>query len=328
MLFLGVDGGGTKTAFLLMNDEGLILSRATLGSLDWFQIGAEGLRDTLDKGIGLVCREAGVDRSDLTYSMLGIPCLGDELIEEEPIVQEIIRQLLQSDRFDAVNDAEVGWAGSLACQAGIHLVSGTGSIGYGVDSSSRTARASGWGHTLGDEGSAYWLGRQLLAAFTREADRREERSRIYEFVRSYFNLRDDFQLLNTVQQEWEWNREKIAGLAVLLHQAADAGEIKAIKMFEQAACELSLIVRSIERQLQFGQEAEINVSYSGGVFRAGAFITEPLRKHLPEDRFTLIQPVLEPVAGAALYAFKRLYPDSDPVSLSHKLKQQTDPQLT
>ncbi|WP_165972213.1 N-acetylglucosamine kinase [Paenibacillus piri] len=324
MHLLGVDGGGTKTAFMVMNEQGRIVSRATLGSLDWFQIGAQGLARTLEQGIGLVCGEAGIDRSELSYAMLGVPCLGDELVDEEPVVRDIIRQVMRHDRFEAVNDAEVGWAGSLACQPGIHLVSGTGAIGYGVDSSGRTARASGWGYAVGDEGSAYWLGRLLLATFTREADGREERSMIYEVVRSHFGLSDDFQLLKVVQQEWHWNRERIAGLALLLHQVAKAGESKAVRAFEQAACELSLIVRSIARQLQFGAEqGDVPVSYSGGVFQAGAYMIEPLRAQLADGRFSLIRPIFEPAAGAALYAYKRLRPGADLTGIARSLQEQT-----
>jgi N-acetylglucosamine kinase-like BadF-type ATPase len=233
MFFLGVDGGGTKTEFLLMNEEGQRISSTTLGTLDWFQIGAQGMEETLGRGISYVCREGGISRSDLDYSMLGIPCLGDELIDEEPIVREIVSRLLPNGRCSLVNDAEIGWAGSLACRPGIHLVSGTGAIGYGVNSSGRTARASGWGHEVGDEGSAYWLGMRLLYTFSREADGREQRSLIYDMVRNHFGITDDFHLLKILQHEWQWNREKIAGLARLLHQAAEAGEPKAVECTRQ-----------------------------------------------------------------------------------------------
>lgn len=321
MFFLGVDGGGTKTEFLLINEQGQRISGVTLGTLDWFQIGAQGLESTLERGLEHVCREAAINRSELAYSMLGIPCLGDELIDEEPIVREIVSRLLPHGRFSLVNDAEIGWAGSLACRAGIHLVSGTGAIGYGVDSSGRAARASGWGHELGDEGSAYWLGKSLLAAFSREADGRESRSRIYDIVRKHFGITDDFRLLKILHHEWQWNREKIAGLSRLLHQAAEAGEPKAAKAFEQAAYELSLIVHSLVTQLDFDTEAEIPISYSGGVFLAGAYVLEPLRRLLDDRRYLLTLPILEPVAGAALYAFKRLHPHGDLTKLVRTLQK-------
>ncbi|KIL41952.1 hypothetical protein SD70_03530 [Gordoniibacillus kamchatkensis] len=318
MFYLGVDGGGSKTAFLLIDEEGKRISSVTLGSLDWFQIGPQGLEQTLRRGIDEVCRQAGIAGAELAFAMLGIPCLGDELVEEAPLVEEIAGRLLPPGRFRLVNDVEVGWAGSLACRPGIHLVSGTGAIGYGVDAAGRTARASGWGHELGDEGSAHWLGKLLLATFTREADGRERRSLIYGLVRNHFGLEDDFQLLKMMQQ-WQWNREKIAGLARLLHQAAEAGEPKALRAFERAAGELSAIIRSIADQLGFSRETEIPVSYSGGVFRAGTYVLEPLRRLLRDRRYKLMTPILEPVAGAALYAYKQVHPEADDRSLVQAL---------
>jgi N-acetylglucosamine kinase-like BadF-type ATPase len=94
IVFLGVDGGGTKTAFLLIDENGQVLSRTMLGSLDWFQIGADGFQDTLDRGIAHVCWVAGIERSQLFHTVLGIPGLGDDLIEEQAILLDIVGQLL------------------------------------------------------------------------------------------------------------------------------------------------------------------------------------------------------------------------------------------
>src|SRR5207247_7094150 len=63
-----------------------------------------------------------------------------------------------------VPDLEIAWAGGLAARAGVVLVGGTGSVAYGRNAAGRGARAGGWGYLAGDEGSAYWIGREALAA--------------------------------------------------------------------------------------------------------------------------------------------------------------------
>ena len=73
--------------------------------------------------------------------------------------------------------------GSLACRAGINLVAGTGAIGFGKDSFGKTARSAGWGYFCGDEGSAYWLGKQLISIFGKEADGRKAKTPLYDIVR-------------------------------------------------------------------------------------------------------------------------------------------------
>ena len=64
-----------------------------------------------------------------------------------------------------------GWAGSLAGEDGINVISGTGSMTYG-ERHGTGHRVGGWGELFGDEGSAYWIAAQGLNAFSRMSDGR------------------------------------------------------------------------------------------------------------------------------------------------------------
>ena len=80
------------------------------------------------------------------------------------------------------------------------------------------------------------------------------------------------------------------------------GDKNAIKIFEDAAYELSLLVKMIVNELDF--DKEILVSYSGGVFNSKEMILKPLRKELLDFNVKLIKPVLGPDEGACLLAYK------------------------
>ena len=97
-------------------------------------------------------------------------------------------------------------------------------------------------------------------------------------------------------------RDKIAELALLLYQAATEGDQEAIVIYQEAAYEYSLIVEALINKLQFEPEKKVLISYSGGVFKAGAYILEPLERFLSQWPVRFTQPVLQPVTGAALYA--------------------------
>ena len=97
-------------------------------------------------------------------------------------------------------------------------------------------------------------------------------------------------------------RDQVARLSLNLHEAAPQGDPHAREAYRQAAYECSLIGKSLLMQLQFSPMEEVTVSYSGGVFKAGELILEPLRSFLQDFRAALKQPVLSPVSGAALYA--------------------------
>ena len=75
------------------------------------------------------------------------------------------RQLRALARQVAViSDVEAAYRGALGGGAGILLLAGTGSMALGRDARGRWARAGGWGPLLGDDGSAFWIGRQWLRA--------------------------------------------------------------------------------------------------------------------------------------------------------------------
>jgi N-acetylglucosamine kinase-like BadF-type ATPase len=63
-----------------------------------------------------------------------------------------------------MSDAEAAWLGALDGRPGLVVLAGTGSIVIGRDARGRWARAGGLGPLLGDEGSAFWLGREWLRA--------------------------------------------------------------------------------------------------------------------------------------------------------------------
>jgi len=65
-------------------------------------------------------------------------------------------------RVRVIADVEAAYLGALGEGSGILLLSGTGSMALGRDEHGRWARAGGWGPLLGDEGSAFWIGREWL----------------------------------------------------------------------------------------------------------------------------------------------------------------------
>ncbi|MHA1279986.1 MAG: N-acetylglucosamine kinase [Candidatus Helarchaeota archaeon] len=303
MYYLGVDGGGTKTAFILINEDGKIVSYQRKGNSYYVQVGFDKFRKILNAGITDVCKEVDIVISDINYSFFGIPAYGERK-NDIPLLKEIVRDILQNDKFKCGNDAEAGWAGSLACQPGINLVGGTGAIGFGKDQYGNTARSGGWPYFCGDEGSAYWLGKKLISLFEKESDGREEKTPLYEIVRKKFNLKSDFDFITVVQKDLKMQREEIAKLNLLLLQAAEQDDKRALDIYKEAAYEHSLTVEAIINKLNFAENQEILVSYSGGVFKSGEYILKPLKDYISKDNIKLVEPILQPVSGAALYALE------------------------
>jgi N-acetylglucosamine kinase-like BadF-type ATPase len=302
--YLGVDGGGSKTRFLLLDETGAVLASHTEGSAYHVEIGAEALRAMLAQGITTTLRQGGITASHLTFAFLGLPAYGEDQ-SAVPLLDAAPSTALPAARYRVGNDMVCGWAGALAGEDGINVVAGTGSIAYG-EYQGRGARAGGWGELFSDEGSAYWVAREGLRLFSRMSDGRAPRGPLYERVRNHFALQDDLDLCGALYGKSVAQRSQFAQLSKLVGEAASAGDEQAAALFNQAAQELAEIIDAVRAQLHVPQATELAVSYSGGLFRLGDLLLAPLRAALMSTprKYRFIGARLPPEAGAALQAAK------------------------
>jgi N-acetylglucosamine kinase-like BadF-type ATPase len=300
--YLGIDGGGSKTAFLLVDDSGRVLASHTEGSAYYLETGWEGMHSMLARGIQATLQQAALPPSKLDFAFLGLPAYGEDsrLLSA---LDAAASPTLQATRYRCGNDAVCGWAGALACQDGINLVAGTGSIAYG-EFNGRTARAGGWGELFSDEGSAYWIAREGLNLFSRMSDGRMARGALYDIVRGHFGLQVDLDLCAAIYDQSQ--RSHLAALSPLIAQAATAGDVQAADLFLRAADQLLQIIDAVHRQLAIPAQTTVPVSYSGGMFQQRDLLLARLQSALAlrADRYRIVAPRLPPAAGAALYAAK------------------------
>lgn len=303
-IFLGIDGGGTKTDFLLINGSGQVLSSHRGGSAYYLETGLDALRLMLTAGIRTTLQQAAVPAADVDFAFIGLPAHGEDSALL-PRLDGIAADVLPAARHRCGNDMVCAWAGALAGRDGINIVAGTGSIAYG-EFETRGARAGGWGELFSDEGSAHWLAREGLTLFSRMSDGRAPRAALYDLIRERFQLRADLDLCAAIYGPPSLARSEVAALAPLVARAARAGDAAAYRLFEQAALELAAIVHALRDRLKVPAPLPLPVSYSGGMFHLDGLLTPLLEAALQQGgrRYDFVAPRLPPVAGAALYAAK------------------------
>ncbi|MGL4677555.1 MAG: N-acetylglucosamine kinase [Brevinema sp.] len=294
--FLGIDGGGTKTAFCLTDMSGNKILQWETDSCYVSIVGEQAVHHIFQQFEKKI-QEISLSYDDIVYTCVGMPGYTESPIWDKKS-DEILDHIFK-DRYVCVNDSVVGWAGSLACRSGINLIAGTGAIAFGRNERGQTAICSGWGHILGDEGSAYWVGSKLLELFTKQSDFRIEKTPLYEIIKSHLNLKTDKELITIVYDQWQSERAKIADLSRLVPIALDQKDPLVMELLDHIAYEISLMVKGVMRQIDFEQ---LMISYSGGVFRLGEILLRLLQKHLEGNSYQLVSPILIPVYGAVLYA--------------------------
>ena len=301
--YLGIDGGGTKTKLILCGADGRTLAEVTRPTCHYLQVGVPGVTQVLSEGVEAVLREAGAKPADVVSAFIGLPGYGD--VETDRLALErAVGDAMGAIPHRIGNDSENSLAGTLAGACGISLICGTGSIACGRNAAGQVMRSGGWHYAIGsDEGSGYWIGVELLRLFTRQSDGRDERTPLYELIRSKLELREDGDVITRVVEEWALNRTRIASLSRLIGDLCAQGDPNAGHILERAAAELTDMAVALYRRLGF--TGTMPVSYSGGVFNIGAPILNPLEALLARHSMALVAPKLPPEKGALVLAFQR-----------------------
>ncbi len=304
-MFLGVDGGGTKTAFVLIDSEGNIRAEHQEASAYYLEIGFDPLQAMLDRGTEKTLSLAGITERDLRYAFYALPAYGEDSQVTDKF-DALPAAFLGQGRFECDNDMISSWAGSMACADGINIICGTGSMAYGRFQN-RGARSGGWGELFSDEGSAYWIAREGLNLFSKMSDGRANRGALHELVVRQFSLRADLDLCGHVYSTLGVQRSAVAQLSQIVGEAALLGDTQCKAIFYRAAQELAGMIFAVRRQLNVPDDIIFPVSYSGGVFASGDLLLKPFQDALLSgaNKFRLVQPVFSPAIGAAIYAARR-----------------------
>ncbi|MFI5841453.1 N-acetylglucosamine kinase [Catenuloplanes sp. NPDC051500] len=294
-MYLGVDGGGSKTAYCLIDADGAVVAEARTASIYYLMSDIGIVAPLLAEGIGQVCAAAGITPADITHSFFGIPCYG-EVSADVPTLDALPAEILGTGRYACGNDMICGWAGSLGGRDGINVVAGTGSIAYG-EHGDRRARVGGWGELYGDEGSGYWTAIRGLQAFSRMSDGRQPAGPLAEVLRRTLGLADDLDAVDIVLNRWQGDRATIAALSTAVSEAASAGDQACEAILRDGGRELAALVDATAAAI--GGDG-LPVSYSGGMFTSPLLLAA-FRDALG-DRYDLRAPLLPPDRGAAVYA--------------------------
>jgi N-acetylglucosamine kinase-like BadF-type ATPase len=297
MHVLGIDSGGTKTVCLLADERGSILSEGRGAGANLHTAGELSVEKVLHEVMEEAIGERGITAAAICLGIAGV-----DRDDEARTVRAIMRRIGQRSRVVVVNDALIALVAGAGDAPGIVIIAGTGSIVYGKNQAGEAARAGGWGHMIGDEGSGYWIGREALAAVMRGADGRGPATGLTGDVLDHFSIADVSRLPRIVYDR-EQPRMSVAAIGPLVQRASEQGDAVATRILERAADELVLGVRSVATRLEMRGDS-FTCYLAGGAFRAVPWLAEELPRRLGEVAPRCQVEVLdrEPAAGAVWLA--------------------------
>lgn len=261
--FLGIDGGGTKTRFLLA-DETKVLAKAMTGGSNIVRLGEDQAREALQSGVRQVCAAGQLAPEQICAVCIGVAGAA------RPEVAAKIRGILaeanlkdDSAKVEVVGDSVIALDAAFGDGPGVIAISGTGSIAYGRDAAGHTARAGGWGFAISDEGSGHWIGRRAVMSVLRARDDDAETA-LTSAILGAWKLSSIDELVQqanaTPPPDFPWLLRPVL-------RAADAGDAIAHALLAEAGAKLANLASTALRRLVRSGSEPLPVAVTGSVFR-------------------------------------------------------------
>lgn len=302
-IYLGIDGGGSKTSCLI-GDETSVLGTGAGGPSNVVRVGEAQARESLAAAIRQACMVANLKPAEISRVCVGLAGAARPEIAEvvrgtvsEIISGEVKPGKIQTSEIKVVGDNVIALEAAFGAGPGVIVIAGTGSIAYGRNRHGQTARAGGWGFAISDEGSGHWIGRAAVAAALRAWDENQD---------------VNAPLLASVMKSWGLeSRERLvlvanatpspdfAALFPAVVALADSGDRGARDVLAQAGSQLAELAGIVVRRL-FPDSGAVPVAMSGGIFGSSALVRQSFYNGLRSEHpdMALNPGVIEPVRGA------------------------------
>ena len=254
--YLGVDGGGTKTHAVIVDESGHERGRGHAASANITAVGTETAVANILAAVHAAQQSAG-HTAPLAGAWLGLA--GIDRPEDAAALRPRLCAVATTLRL--TNDGELV-LGALERGQGVALIAGTGSIAFGRGIHGDPLRAGGWGHVMGDEGSGYDIGRRALRAVTRASDGRGRPTVLVERILAHWRLDRPDELIDYVHRTV--GSAEIAALAPLVLRAARECDETAAEIAQSAADELALLAVTVGDGLGY-RDAPVPLALGGSL---------------------------------------------------------------
>jgi glucosamine kinase len=255
-IFIGIDGGGTKSKVRIEDNAGRLLGQAVGGpsnirlSVDtaW-----QSIYYALEEGL----KPAGISLQDDNYRFhVAMGLAGCEVSEAQ---KEFLSRAHPFKTLQLITDAHIACIGAHGAQDGAIIIIGTGAIGYQIQNG-KGVRVSGWGFPHDDEGGGAWLGLEAARLTFQWLDHRIEKSALLEDIFDFFN-RDIESFVAWANRA---NSTEFARLAPIVINHSQQEEILSVRLMKKAAHAIDRVSVALEK-MRVKSDKPLPCSLFGGI---------------------------------------------------------------
>ena len=263
--YLGIDGGGTKTAYTVIDNENNIVFHNISGPSSIDTVKKEGFIESITKGL-----ENCPYIIEKVFGGFGGICSEETKEYTVNLLKEVDK--LKNATIEVENDIVNAILSGHGKREGMALIIGTGSVAYG-EHDGKIHRCGGYCHQEGDAGSSYDLGHKALQHVARVIDKRANASILSNLIQEEKNINTFSDLVAYFQL----GRTSTADVAKLVTKAASRSCPTAIKIIDNAVEEMMLMISTVYKELCFDK---VNLSITGSLGNIDTYYKEKLYSEL------------------------------------------------
>ncbi|MBR4450377.1 MAG: hypothetical protein IKS39_00900 [Clostridia bacterium] len=261
--YIGVDGGGTKTAYALFDEN-----KNMLASVDGKGSNHENLPGAFDEasdyiidGINALCSKAEIELKDVSFTLMGLAGI------DHPYQHDKMCALLREkglDRFEIFNDGFIVVKAGSETGAAIGYNCGTGVCCNAVDSGGNMQQLMGLGDFTGDVSGGVNIAVKAFEFVYNELFLNMGKTLITQLVKEKYGIEKREDLLALVEKLENGEDEYIRSFVGFFFEAAKVGDAPALNYCAVMAERGAQAISALANQLQFDGE-EIEVVLSGSI---------------------------------------------------------------
>ncbi len=300
-LYVGIDGGGTKTECVVLDNSGKVLGMSSAGSSNIVRVGEARAFRALRTCLAAALTQTNQRKSSVVCLVAGLAGSGRPAVRRS--AQRFLRKLLPEARCWVTTDLRIALASVSETGPALVIVAGTGSGALARGRDGRELRLGGWGPWASDEGSAFDIGRKALAAIARMQDSRERPSVLVNLAEHAFEVKAWSGLLAVINAS---PLECLPKLFPLIVEAARRRDYTARRLLREAGTQLGVLGRDLIHVLNL-EKAAFPIGLVGGVFGRSPLLAQTTRRVLLQaaPKAHVMIPRISPAAAAARLAFTR-----------------------
>lgn len=305
---LGVDGGGTKTDYLLFDTTGNMKAhlRGAGTNHEGMAGGMKELEAKLNDVLPPFLRQSGLEPGSLAGAVFGMA--GVDVPSQKAALEGMFTRMgMDINNIRVMNDSFIGIKAGSRKGYGVCVVNGTGNTIGGIDRTGQWLQVAGTGYISGEDGGAGRIAEQTLRAVYEEHFCLGTATAMTPLIMGLFGISDPVYYIEAVYEKYHTRSITPRDMLEVLFLCGNQGDAVAVNILKQLGGQIARCVAGCERRLDMGAEFDVVLVGSVTLKASCPILLDTIKSEtlrLTNKQINFIPLAVPAAVGAVLWAIE------------------------